>query len=294
MGAVRLRPQKTNLPLNAIVSVIKSAMECEVSNSVKERLRVRASEGRYGAMTNCLPEKRKEQLVPKAGETIRQWKALAVLVALLVSIAAIVIWGEPITSLFGDPARVRAFVQEWGALGPVAIILLQVAQVLLAPVPGQVVGLASGYLFGAAMGTLYSWVGVVLGSAIAFWLAKAFGRPLVERLVSRERLERFDDYARRGGLFFFFLFFLFPFLPDDIACFVAGLTPLPIPSLVLVAALGRLPGIAVSSLVGANVFRLTIEGWALFIALLLIVAILFRRFQARMEEAIMEAVGRLR
>jgi len=232
---------------------------------------VRASERRYGA-----------------------WKSFAVLVALLISIAAIVIWREPITSFFGELARVRAFVQEWGALGPMAIIFLQAAQVLLAPVPGQVVGLASGYLFGAAMGTLYSWVGVVLGSAIAFGLAKAFGRPLVERLVSRERLERFDAYARRRGLFFLSLFFLFPFLPHDIACFVAGLTPLSIPSLVLVAALGRLPGIAVSSLVGANVFRLTIEGWALFIALLLIVALLFRRLQARIEEAILEAIRKLR
>jgi len=223
----------------------------------------------------------------------RAWKVLVGGAGLLLSIAAIVAWREPIASFFGDPAGVKAFVRRWGALGPLAIVLLQVAQVILAPVPGQVVGLASGYLFGAAMGTLYSWVGVVLGSAIAFWLAKAFGRPLVERLVSRERLERFDTYARRGGLFFLLLFFLFPFLPNDIACFVAGLTPLPIPSLILVAALGRLPGIAVSSLMGANVFRLTTEGWALFIALLLVVTILFRRYQARMEEAILGIVARI-
>lgn len=221
------------------------------------------------------------------------WKPIAALMALLISIAVIVIWRKPILSLFEDPAAIRGFVQGWGVLGPVALVLLQAAQVLLAPIPGQVVGLASGYLFGATMGTLYSMVGVVLGSAIAFWLAKAFGRPLVERLVRREWLERLDVYSRRRGLLSFLLFFLFPFLPNDVACFVAGLTPLPIPSLIVVAALGRLPGIVVSSLIGANVLRLTIKGWAAFIAILLIIAALFHRYQARLEEAILEAVGHL-
>ena len=180
---------------------------------------------------------------------------------------------------------------RFGIWAPLATILLHVAQVLLAPIPGQVIDAANGYLFGAAWGTVYSLAGVIAGSSLAMALARRFGRPWAERLIKRETLERLDGYSQQRGTLFFFLIFLFPFLPDDVACFLAGLTPLPLPELVALAAIGRLPGIFVANLVGANAAALTRTQIAFFAAILAAIALAFWRYQEKVELAMLKATA---
>jgi len=175
-----------------------------------------------------------------------------------------------------------------GPWAPLAAILLHVAQVLLAPIPGQVIDAVSGYLFGAAWGTFYSLVGVIIGSSLAMALTRRFGRPWAERLIKRETLERLDGYSQQRGALFFFLVFLIPFLPDDVACFLAGLTPLPLLELVVLAAIGRLPGILAANLVGANAAALTQTQVAFFAAGLAVIALAFWRYQERVEVAMLK------
>lgn len=177
---------------------------------------------------------------------------------------------------------------RFGPWAPLAAILLHAAQVLLAPIPGQVIDAVNGYLFGAAWGTVYSLVGVIAGSSLAMTLARRFGRPWAERLVKRETLERLDSYSRQRGALFFFLIFLFPFLPDDVACFLAGLTPLPLAELVMLATVGRLPGIFAANLVGANAAGLTRTQTAFFIAGVTAIALAFWRYQDRVELAMLK------
>jgi uncharacterized membrane protein YdjX (TVP38/TMEM64 family) len=206
--------------------------------------------------------------------TFARWLFLLVLLASVVALA--IIADGRYLALFRDSAALRAWLDIWGSWAPVGIIALQVVQVLLAPIPGNVIGLASGYVFGVARGTLYSLVGTALGSLIAFVLARTYGRPLVERLLPAEMLEW-------RGLFFFVLLFLLPFLPDDLACFVAGLSPIPIPALMLAALAGRLPGLFVSSWVGANAPGLSSMQWAALIAASAGLALLFLRHEQRLE-----------
>jgi len=219
--------------------------------------------------------------------------ALILIVLLMALLALLVISNEPYLVLFRDALRLRQWVHTWGAWAPLAIVVLQAAQVLLAPVPGQVLGLASGYLFGVAWGTFYSVLGTALGSLIALALARIYGRPLVERLVPVETLARLDAGARQRGLFFFVLVFLLPFLPDDLACFVAGLTPIPIPALMLAVLAGRPPGIWVSCWLGANAVGLSTVQWAELIAASTLLAVLFLLYGDRLQEWAMTLTERL-
>ncbi len=196
-------------------------------------------------------------------------------------------------ALFGDQVRLREWVRSWGAWAPLATVALQMAQVLLAPIPGHVVGLASGYLFGVAWGTFYSVLGTALGSLIAFSLARAYGRPLVERLVPPQTLVRLDAGAQRRALSFFVLVFLLPFLPDDLVCFVAGLTPIPIPALMLAVLAGRPPGILVSCWLGANAAGLSTAQWVVVIAGSALLAVLFLLYGNQLQEWAMSLTERL-
>ena len=218
-------------------------------------------------------------------------RTIAVLGLLALMVAALIIWHKPLLSLFADTARIQEFVMRFGTWAPLATILLHVAQVLLAPIPGQVIDAANGYLFGAAWGTVYSLAGVIAGSSLAMALARRFGRPWAEKLIKRETLERLDGYSQQRGALFFFLVFLLPFLPDDVACFLAGLTPLPLPELVMLAAIGRLPGIFVANLVGANAAALTRIQIAFFTAVLAAIALAFWRYQERVEAAMLKATA---
>lgn len=190
-----------------------------------------------------------------------------------------------------DRDAVQHWVEALGPWGPLGSILLNAAQVLLAPIPGQIFGLVNGYLYGVARGTLYSWLGVQMGSALAMGLGRRLGRPLVARLVDPARLERWDRRARQQGPTFFLLVFLLPFLPDDLACFVAGLSPLPIPYMLLLAGVGRLPGLLVSCWIGANATRPPASLWAVLVGGGLAVAFLFGRYRERIEDALLRFIG---
>lgn len=192
-----------------------------------------------------------------------------------------------------DPDRVRAAVIGWGQWGALALISLQVAQTLLAPIPGQALSLVGGYLYGPWLGTLVNMTGMLIGSGMAMGLARRFGRPLVQRWVSAAWLLRLDELARRRGATVFFLVFLFPFLPDDAACFVAGLSPLPLRELLLLALLGRLPGIFILNWLGAHATNLNAYQWMIIFLAMTPIALAFWHWQDRIEYALLKLLDRL-
>jgi len=151
------------------------------------------------------------------------------------------------------PERFREWLLSFGPWAPVMLVVVQALQVIVAPIPGQVVGVASGYVFGVWYGTLYSMIGTIIGTTIVFVLARRYGRPYVERFVTPEWIDKFDVRADRNGKLFFFGFFLVPGLPDDVVCFVAGLTKISLPTLFVIATVGRFPSVLLFNLAGAQV-----------------------------------------
>lgn len=177
---------------------------------------------------------------------------MAVAVAVVVGLVALaVVFGR--VDALRDPAALRAWLLGFGPAAPVAFVCLQALQVVVAPVPGQVLGLASGYLFGAVLGTAYSLLGAALGTWVALRLAARFGRPFVERVFDPELVARFDAVAAERGTTAMVVVFLVPGLPDDVICFVAGVTDLDPRRLVAASLVGRLPGYLLANLAGASV-----------------------------------------
>lgn len=170
---------------------------------------------------------------------------------------------------FFQQENLQVLLETAGIYAPLLFILLQAAQVIIAPIPMQVFGFAGGYVFGAFWGTVYSLIGLVVGSLVVLWLARKFGRPLVDRFVKKETQEKFDSITRANGLMVLFIIFLFPGLPDDAICFLAGLSTLRIRDVLVVSALGRLPGIAGMSIIGAQVA----DGGDITLAIIIISAV---------------------
>lgn len=156
---------------------------------------------------------------------------------------------SPYLSAFSDPGEARRLIVDAGPWGPAVFIAMQVVQVLVAPIPGQVTGVLGGYLFGTWWGVTYTMVGAAIGFTLIFVLSRRLGRPFVER-VAGNKLERFDHLAETRGVLVLFLIYLLPAFPDDVISFIAGLSRIRIRTMVLVSLAGRLPGYLALSATG--------------------------------------------
>ena len=219
-------------------------------------------------------------------------RCLVALLLLAALIFPLILWRDQIRAVFMEPQRLTAAVRSAGPWAPLAFIGLYVAQSIAAPIPGQALNFAAGYLFGLIPGILYSWLGLILGTTAALLLARYAGRPLVRRLVNPTALEKMDRLAEKHGLAFFFLVFLLPGLPDDIACFVAGLTSLPLLALIAVSAIGRLPSVAASVWLGVHAQGLPWQGWLILAGLTVALALVVWRYGERIQDAVLKWLAR--
>lgn len=204
-----------------------------------------------------------------------------VLVGLVV--LAVLLW-QPLIELASDGDKLKELVRQHGVLGPLIFIGVQLLQVLIAPIPGQLVSMLSGALFGPWLGTLYSMFGMALGFTLIFILAKNLGRPFVERFVNQKYLDKFDYITKTNGPVVLFLIFLTPFFPDDIISLIAGLSPIRIRTLILVSLAGRLPGTLVLALLGSGIADADARLIVSIVTILLLIGVACFWQRARIEK----------
>ncbi|MGE5301727.1 MAG: TVP38/TMEM64 family protein [Alphaproteobacteria bacterium] len=181
--------------------------------------------------------------------------------------------------IYSSSDKLSKFLQSLGPYSPAVFVLLQVSQVVAAPFPGELTGVAGGYVYGETFGFILSTVGLTLGSWIAFELASILGRPFVERFVSQEVLHRFDFLTTNTGATICFLLFLIPGFPKDYLCYLLGLSRMRLTTFLLVSIIGRIPGTYLLTVQGAK-FRsqeyYEVVIFAVVSAVILLVAYLYR------------------
>lgn len=154
---------------------------------------------------------------------------------------------------FKDRNKLIGFIKSQ-PFDEMVFILIQIIQVIAAPIPGEVSGFIGGYLYGPLWGTIYSTIGLTLGSWLAFMLARFFGEPLLEKVVKREVFEKFDHFMEHRGLLVSFLLFLIPGFPKDYLCYIMGVSRIPVLTFIIISTVGRFFGTMMLSISG-NVAR---------------------------------------
>ena len=168
-------------------------------------------------------------------------------------------------TFFIDRKKIIEFVNSFGSLSVIIFISLQILQVLVAPIPGEVTGFIGGYLYGITLGTVYSTIGLSIGSWIAFALSRTFGLPFVEKFVSPKVISKYDHFMAHKGTFVSFLLFLIPGFPKDALCYILGLSHMNVRSFIVISSIGRLLGTILLSVQGSCVRN--DQSWAFFILL---------------------------
>jgi uncharacterized membrane protein YdjX (TVP38/TMEM64 family) len=182
-------------------------------------------------------------------------------------------------TLFTDREAVKNFITSFGMAAPLVFVMIQILQVIFAPIPGEVTGFIGGYLFGVAKGFLLSSIALTVGSWLNFSIGRILGRQYVRKLIPADVLERFDRVLKHQGLIVSFILFIIPGFPKDYLCLFLGFSTIPFKIFMILAAVGRMPGTLLLSLQGAYLFEQNYWLLALIFGLCLLAAFLGYRYR---------------
>lgn len=169
---------------------------------------------------------------------------------ILIGLAAYLFFHFDLIRFFQDRHQILQLIKSY-PYDELVFIVLQIIQVVAAPIPGELTGIIGGYLYGPLWGTIYSTIGLTLGSWIAFMLARFFGEPLLENVIHKEVFAKFEHFMEHKGLLVSFLLFLIPGFPKDYLCYIMGVSLIPTGTFIIISTAGRIFGTIMLSVMGA-------------------------------------------
>ncbi len=151
--------------------------------------------------------------------------------------------------IFASQEAFRTFVEGFGIWDALIFIIIQTISVVVPIIPTTLGCVAGIVIFGPWLGFLYNYIGICLGSVIAFLLTKKYGSMFVKSVVSGKTFDKYIGWVDKGKKFdkMFALAIFFPGAPDDILCYIAGLTKMRFRKFMLIILLGKPMSIAVFS-----------------------------------------------
>lgn len=222
------------------------------------------------------------------------WCLVLALAAVLLTAGYRYLDNQGYLEVFKSTQALQDYVEGFGVWAPLAFILLQLIQVIVAPIPGNVTTLAGGALFGFLPAFLYSTLAVFLGSLAAFGIGRYCGRPLVNRLAPKEVVDKYLGVLAEKQRLTLSLMFLLPFFPDDVLCLLAGLTGYSWSFFSGMVLLTRPWGLLFSALVGSGELHLPLWGWVLLVLVAAALLVLSSRYGSRIEDWLLRKIRRKR
>lgn len=142
---------------------------------------------------------------------------------------------------FHSVESLQLYLKEFGVMGPVILTEFQAIQVVLPVLPGFLGCAAGAVMFGPAIGFLCNYIGISGGSIIAFFLAKKYGKPLLEDLFPNGKYEKWSVWASKSKSYTCFLFMamVLPLFPDDYFCYLTGITKMTAKKFIWIIILGK-------------------------------------------------------
>ena len=118
----------------------------------------------------------------------------------------------------------RNLIAGFGSTAAIIFIIFSFLQVVILPIPGSLTVAAGVALFGPLLCAVYSFIGIFIGSVVAFAIGRLVGYKAVCWIVGKDDLDKWLNKIKGKDYLILSLMFLLPLFPDDILCFVAGLS----------------------------------------------------------------------
>lgn len=148
----------------------------------------------------------------------------------------------------GGVDRVTSDIRNAGPWGFLILLAIQFLQIVVAFIPGEVVQVAAGMIYGPWVGALIIWLGCIISSSFIFVLVHKLGAPFVQAMVPEKYMGKFEAFEQSGKLTtVVFILFLIPGMPKDVFTYLVPLTSMPLKTFLIASNVARIPGIIVST-----------------------------------------------
>ncbi len=159
---------------------------------------------------------------------------------------------QPMMAFLADPVSLKSQLQSYGFWGIVVMILIIAGQVVFAFLPGEIVEVLAGFIYGDIIGMVVCLLGMSLGTIVIFGMVKLFGNSILYKMIDKEELHkvRFLQDSKRLDMLLFMIFFI-PGTPKDLITYFAPLLEIKLGKFLLITMFARIPSI-ITSTIGGN------------------------------------------
>lgn len=233
-----------------------------------------------------------EKEITLFGKKIKQSDLIKLvgLVVFIVLITAIVVAIWPTLSIVFEPGGVETLIELITSQGPLGVLILlgmQLLQIIVAFIPGEVVQIAAGMMYGPLWGSVVILVGCVLSSMVVYELVHKLGAPFVRSMVGEKQLLKFRQFELSGKLgVTVFILFLIPGFPKDVLIYIVPLSDMNLRTFLLLSTIGRTPGVIISTYAAAGLADGNIVTSVIIFVVAALIAIIVLLLRNRIIDAI--------
>jgi len=189
-----------------------------------------------------------------------------------------------------NPEKIRNKLLEFGIYAPLILIAIQFILAIISILPSRLFYIAGGYLFGPFLGSLYSLIGIILGSFVVFLLSKKFGRPFVEKLVDKRELHHFDMFFKKKGILIFIYADYMSIFPRDTISLCAGLTRMKKLTFLIISLIGFVPGVLLFTYFGSQLSENIFDFKVILIGALMVISFFLYIFRHKIKGVIVDEI----
>lgn len=142
---------------------------------------------------------------------------------------------------FDSVESLQNYMKGFGIAAPLFLVLFQALQVVVPVLPGYLGCAAGAVAFGSMTGFWCNYIGISLGSIIAYFLARRYGMDIVAAMFSEKQYEKWSRRMEKSRSYEWFLFVatLLPLFPDDFLCYFSGLIKMNSKKFIWIIILGK-------------------------------------------------------
>ena len=219
---------------------------------------------------------------------------VSIVVLTIISLALLLVYFLKISGIadrIDSIEDLRNYVASFGYLAVIIYVVMNFLQVVVLPIPGFIAVGTGVALFGPLKTAIYSLIGILLGSFVAFFIGRILGYKVVKWMVGKETLDKTLKSIKNKDKVVLTFMFLFPFFPDDVLCFVAGLSSMSTVYFVVMIIVCRIISVVVSAYsMNGNIIPYTtwwgILLWLIIFAFTALLAVLFYKKGDKIEKFI--------
>jgi uncharacterized membrane protein YdjX (TVP38/TMEM64 family) len=209
------------------------------------------------------------------------WMRPLILLA-IVSGVCLLFYQTGLWQFFGSKERILNFLDSMGVWDEVAYVFLEAVQVVIPAIPGVLLNMLGGYLYGTFSGCILSTIGTTIGGYIVFSISRRFGRVFINKFFDKKIIRHLDNISHNKGRFKIFFLFLIPGFPKDYLCYTLGY--LSTAEFLAISGVGRLLGTVLETLGGAYIRHGQHREFFILAGVALIIILLTLVFKKRIEK----------